>query len=825
MSKRLNHGVHASVGKVSVVIPVFNVAAHLEACVRSVIQQTLQDIEIICVDDASTDGSARILRMLQTEDARVKVLTLPENLTANQARKSGVLASSGDMVMFLDGDDELLPHACETALRAMNEHKVDVVHFGARVINKSGVPKARIQWNQNKIAPCLDRIEGDLIAACFEKNRFFFTLWNKAFRGNLAREAFAHIQDGRFPRAQDLYAVFILMHFVRSYQGIADVLLNYHFGNGITGQRVYEIPSFERFCQASRVANAIRDFAYSKNIFERYRETILKIRKGLLFDALGQWMNHLRPQDSAAGYDLLAQNWGAEELVAALAEKSVKEPEKFGVKKIAHLVSGSICISPQPFTELHSVKKRTIGVFYYRFHSGGVQRVISLLIPIFMRMGCRVVLITEEHEPDSEYSLPQGVARVQIPPSAKGENYQERADSLAAVLREYEIDVLSYHATSGLGCVFDLLLAKHLGCRVVLSRHETAFASFLNGTDLPVWQPAVYALADELTVLTRMDEQYYRLMGVRTVFVPNPRPHLDLQPLSVRFAEPIVLWVGRMDFVQKQCMEPIEIMQEVIHSVPGAKLLMVGGGWSQDAEQTLRDRIKALGLQNNVELLGYTPQPEKYYHQAACQLVTSSWENYPMVIEESRAFGLPLVMYELPYLELLQSGKGYISVEQMDRQAAAHAIVRLLQNPQLREDLGRQAQAELAAANDDLLEQRWKEILSFTPRAASTDEKMDSGRLRMLLENMLYLYGRGVARKKQETQRLNGRIRELAAAKAGPEKGKLPALSSSKRTETGRGKGFPSLTELQKRREELGPIGALDFLIEREKRMAKGSAL
>lgn len=807
--------------KVSVVIPVYNVAPYLEKCVRSVMQQTLKDIEIICVDDASSDDSPNILKSLAAQDGRVRIFTLPENLTANQARKNGVLASTGDIVMFLDGDDELLPSACETVLRAMDKHKTDVLHFGAQVINKSGVPTSRIQWNQNKIAPCLESIKGDLIKACFEENKFFFTLWNKAFQGDLARKAFGFIQDGRFPRAQDLYAVFFLLHFARSYQGIPDILLHYNFGTGITGQQVYELRSFERFCLASRVADAIRTFLLDQGAWKKYGQIATRLRENLLLDALAQWMNHLRPEDCAAGYDLLSQSWGAEELVAALAKKSINERDKFSIKNIARKVYGSNIISPNSLINAEIRKSKTIAFFYYRYHSGGVQRVISLLMPVFLRWGWNVILITEEHEPREEYPLPKNVKRVIIPPSANGENYENRADALATALRQHEVDVFNYHATSGQGCLFDLLLAKHLGCRVVFSRHELAFSSFLNNTSAPIWHLAVYALVDRLTVLTRMDEQYYRSMGVPAVFVPNPLPHLDLQPLRSHQAPPVILWVGRMDFVQKQCLEPIEIMREVIRVIPDAKLKMLGGSWSSDAEKTLRKRISELGLQKNVELLGYTPQPEKYYQHAACQLVTSSWENYPMIIEESRAFGLPLVLYEMPYLELLQSGKGYIAVDQLDRQAAANAIVHLLMNPSERERVGREAQAELASANNDLLEQRWQKILLFSPLAALEKNDMDANLLQMLMQNVLQLYERGLVRRQRELAELRKQIKEstptatqmLAPIETTP--------VSSDKNMSSQSQPSPNLKTLQERKAKFGAIGALDFLIDREMRTIK----
>lgn len=794
---------------------------HLEGCVRSVMQQTFQDIEIICVNDASTDGSLSILRALETHDVRIKVMSLPENLTANQARKNGVLASNGNIVMFLDGDDEILPHACETVWRAMSVHEVDVLHFGARVINKSGVPEGRIQWNQNKIAPCLDRIEGDLIIACFEQDRFFFNLWNKAFRGDLAREAFSHIQDGRFPRAQDLYAVFLLLYFSRTYQGIADVLLNYHFGNGITGQHVYELSSFERFCEASRVPNAIREFVQHQGTWERYGTTITTMRKKLLQDALGQWVNHLHRVDRAAGYDLLAENWEAEELVVALSEKFLTEREKFDARKIARYIHGATAISPIAGSIPHVKKTKTIGVFYHRFHSGGVQRVISLLIPLFLKWGWKVVLITEEHEPGKEYPLPSGVSRVLIPPYQKGISYQTRADALGAALRRHEVDVFNYHATSSDACLFDLMLAKHLGCRVVLSRHELAFASFLSNTSALAAHPAVYSLANKLTVLTRMDEQYYRLMGVPAVFVPNPKSTLEMQPLRAHLDAPVILWVGRMDFVQKQCQEPIEIMREVVRVVPDAQLLMLGGEWSPGANQTLSKRISALGLQKNIQLLGFTPQPEDYYRKATCQLVTSSWESYLMVIEESRAFGLPLVLYEMPYLELLQSGKGHITVEQLDRQAAASAIIRILKNPNFRKQLSQEAQTEFAATNNDALEQRWQEILTFPSQTAINQGETDAGQLRLLMENVLHLYTGGLARRSQEMLEVKKKLKKLESDKTSitPATALKPITGSS--NFASKGAGYPTLKAMNERRAKIGSIGALDFLIEREIRKTR----
>ena len=139
--------------KVSVVIPVYNVEKFLPACIGSAVNQTLGDIEIICVNDASTDGCLNILQSFAEKDSRVKAISFSENKGKSQARKDGVLASTGEYVMFLDGDDEYFPNACETAYNAIKKLNTDMVHFDTEVVNSAGFPEQAIEAVRNFVAP------------------------------------------------------------------------------------------------------------------------------------------------------------------------------------------------------------------------------------------------------------------------------------------------------------------------------------------------------------------------------------------------------------------------------------------------------------------------------------------------------------------------------------------------------------------------------------------------------------------------------------------------------------------------------------------------
>ncbi|MBE5863052.1 MAG: glycosyltransferase family 2 protein [Lachnospiraceae bacterium] len=90
--------------KVSVIIPVYNTEKYLRECLNSVVDQTLRDIEIICIDDGSTDESPRILEMYSEQDKRICLIRQP-NSGSGTARNKGILTAKGEYIAFMDADD------------------------------------------------------------------------------------------------------------------------------------------------------------------------------------------------------------------------------------------------------------------------------------------------------------------------------------------------------------------------------------------------------------------------------------------------------------------------------------------------------------------------------------------------------------------------------------------------------------------------------------------------------------------------------------------------------------------------------------------------
>ena len=112
--------------KVSVIIPVYNVEKYLRECLNSVVNQTLKDIEIICVNDGSTDNSLAILQEYAKNDKRI-VLINQENKNAGAARNTGLAHATGEYLSFLDSDDFFELNMLEEMYNSAKENSLDIV--------------------------------------------------------------------------------------------------------------------------------------------------------------------------------------------------------------------------------------------------------------------------------------------------------------------------------------------------------------------------------------------------------------------------------------------------------------------------------------------------------------------------------------------------------------------------------------------------------------------------------------------------------------------------------------------------------------------------
>ena len=128
--------------KVSVIIPVYNVEEYLRECLDSVVNQTLKEIEIICVDDGSTDSSLEILKEYAKKDSRITVIT-QQNLHAGVARNAGLAIAKGEYLSFLDSDDFFELNMLEETYNKAKNDNAEIIIFGNYVYDQTKLKDIR----------------------------------------------------------------------------------------------------------------------------------------------------------------------------------------------------------------------------------------------------------------------------------------------------------------------------------------------------------------------------------------------------------------------------------------------------------------------------------------------------------------------------------------------------------------------------------------------------------------------------------------------------------------------------------------------------------
>ena len=115
--------------KISVIIPIYNVEDYLPQCLDSVIHQTHENLEIILVNDGSTDSCTKICDEYAAKDNRIKIIN-QENGGLSVARNTGIRTATGDYIAFIDSDDWIVPNFCEILLITALENNAEMVECG-----------------------------------------------------------------------------------------------------------------------------------------------------------------------------------------------------------------------------------------------------------------------------------------------------------------------------------------------------------------------------------------------------------------------------------------------------------------------------------------------------------------------------------------------------------------------------------------------------------------------------------------------------------------------------------------------------------------------
>lgn len=223
---------------VSVIVPIYNREAELEKCILSIMNQTYRDLEIILVDDGSTDSSLEICQKYAAIDKRIKVIH-KENGGLISARKAGLLAAGGEYIAHIDGDDWVEETYIEKLANATDSGTVDVAIEGFISEDAGGIKKMLNAcpcglYQKKEIEKLIYPILMDNSAD--GRNQIYPSQWSKLFRRELALEKQMLIDD-RYSDDEDTLCVYPILLCAQSIR-IIDIC-QYHYVRRMNSMSTY----------------------------------------------------------------------------------------------------------------------------------------------------------------------------------------------------------------------------------------------------------------------------------------------------------------------------------------------------------------------------------------------------------------------------------------------------------------------------------------------------------------------------------------------------------------------------------------------------------
>ena len=327
--------------KLSIVIPIYNVGKYVRKTIDSVTSQTYDNLEIVCVNDGSTDDCPQILSAYAAQDKRIKVVN-QQNQGTYIARQVGVEAAEGDYIVFLDGDDELKPDACAQIVSMVNETDADIVQFGMTILADKHDDEF-LRWITRFLNPKKGVFEGseNMIRKCYVEEKLPWNVIGKAIRSSVAKQAFRDMDQVRFSGLDDYVSTFYIYLYANKLYSSERKLYNYNYGVGISYYKM-KLDGFAKYLLNYRGYETLRHYIEKRTEkgSEIYRIVDEVMREFILNAILNRTKNLSDEVSSQEWANEFAKTLGTEKALGALASRIVilgKNKERLIQKNRKHL--------------------------------------------------------------------------------------------------------------------------------------------------------------------------------------------------------------------------------------------------------------------------------------------------------------------------------------------------------------------------------------------------------------------------------------------------------------------------------------------------------
>lgn len=337
--------------KISVVVPVYNAEEHIKESLDSIVNQTLKEIEIICVDDGSTDNSLQILKQYAAKDNRITVLSQP-NYRSGAARNAGITVAKGKYITFLDSDDFFKPDMLEKSYKKAWLTKSDITVWRAKEYNDVTKQSKELDW-----AVCPERFKyrdkansvDDFGEHLFQA--LSFVTWNKIISSQLVNRL--NIRFGGTLNTTDLSFIYSALVSAKKISLVDEPLVSYRVNNpkSLQGSKHQ---SWESPCQA---LVDFKKFLTDNGLYEQQKKSFANM-------ALKLCLYYLQTMDGKSSSEmkkgLLSKYFKELDMQNLTAESIYNKDHYREYKKLTMEVSNPASIKKAPLIGVYEARKARI---------------------------------------------------------------------------------------------------------------------------------------------------------------------------------------------------------------------------------------------------------------------------------------------------------------------------------------------------------------------------------------------------------------------------------------------------------------------------------
>ena len=552
--------------KVSILIPVYNTASYLPKCLASAMNQTLKEIEIIAVNDASPDNAAEVLADYAARDPRIKVITHEKNGGILAARLSGIAAATGEYMMVLDADDYLDLDTVRACYAKAKKTGADMIHFcfDVRIGHQKKNHFARSV--EKRINPYHGKLLGrEVFEGGFVKYLYSWNICGKFIAADIWRKAAASLPPGYYIMAEDFCFYTMLSWYATHYEPLFKKCYHYGLDIGVSNYGLTDYQGFLRNCTVFAALKAVKSFLQKQGCFEHYEKEFRKQERGILDELLERWEKKLTRIARIRILTYMFENYAGDGLMRSF----------IGCFAGRENILGSLMGMPEYFKQRKvETEVRHAGLYLEPAVTGpDFAQLLLNCAADWRKAGIRVSILTPA---DQSFDLPQGMVQIPVPAGLTDREEAKRirrSDFWFELREKYGIDTVVHGAADVPEALFDAMSLKVAGLRLI-SAPQTGFHS-LEDTTMGTFLAKMRGLliADAVAVQSDSELRFFSSFGKRCskIAVPAVNVHGEI-PLPE--GKNRILWLGYLGDPEAETV--LCAWAKIAGEFPDCRLSMVG---------------------------------------------------------------------------------------------------------------------------------------------------------------------------------------------------------------------------------------------------------